>query len=125
MTTHERLDAWRRAHQLALELYRVSDRWPRDERFGVTAHLRRAALSIPANISEGVAKRGTREFRRFLEIALGSLAEVSYLLLFARDRGLLDSPSWKARESQREEVGKLTRGLARAVSRKANEATRG
>jgi four helix bundle protein len=92
--SHERFLAWQVAHELALELLRVTDRWPREERFGVTIQLRRAALSVPTNIAEGAAKRGAREFRRFLDIALGSLAEVSYLLRFSRDYGLLNRESW-------------------------------
>jgi four helix bundle protein len=119
MTTHERFEAWKQAHHLALELYRVTDGWPRDERFGLTAQLRRAAVSIPANIAEGVAKHGTRELRRFLDIALGSLSELSYFLLFARERGLLQPTQWETLEAQREQVGKLTWGLATAVGRKA------
>ena len=62
---------------------------PQAERFGLTIQVRRAALSVPTNIAEGAAKRGSREFRRFLDIALGSLAELSYLLRFSRDYGLL------------------------------------
>ena len=85
MIAYERFDAWRAAHHLALELYRATDTWPRSERFGLTIQMRRAALSVPTNIAEGAAKRGSREFRRFLDIALGSLAELSYLLRFSRD----------------------------------------
>jgi four helix bundle protein len=61
--------------------------------------VRRAALSVPTNIAEGAAKRGSREFRRFLDIALGSLAELSYLLRFGRDYGLLTEESWLTLEA--------------------------
>jgi four helix bundle protein len=99
MIAYERFDAWQAAHDLALELYRATDRWPRSERFGLTIQVRRAALSVPANIAEGAAKRGCREFRRFLDIPLGSLAELSYLLRFSRDYALLT-----------EETGSRSRG---------------
>jgi four helix bundle protein len=116
---YERFLAWQVAHELALELFRVTDRWPREERFGVTIQLRRAALSVPTNIAEGAAKRGAREFRRFLDIALGSLAEVSYLLRFSRDYGLLNRESWATLEALRTRAAQLTWKLYLAVSSQA------
>jgi four helix bundle protein len=116
MIAYERFDAWRAAHHLALELYRATDTWPRAERFGLTIQVRRAALSVPANLAEGAAKRGSREFRRFLDIALGSLAELSYLLRFSRDYGLLTEDSWLTLEAHRDRTGRLTWGLYYAVS---------
>ena len=117
MIAYERFEAWQAAHQLALMLYRATDSWPRAERFGITSQVRRAALSVPANIAEGAARRGAREFRRFLDIALGSLAELSYLLRFSRDYGLLEEETWTALEGQRELTGRLVWGLYRAVAR--------
>ena len=116
MIAYERFDAWRAAHHLALELYRATDTWPRSERFGLTIQVRRAAISVPTNIAEGAAKRGSREFRRFLDIALGSLAELSYLLRFSRDYGLLTEESWLMLEAHRDRAGRLTWGLYYAVS---------
>ncbi|HKH83934.1 MAG TPA: four helix bundle protein [Gemmatimonadales bacterium] len=83
---YERFDAWKATHQLALQVYQVTEGWPANERYGLTTQIRRAALSAPTNIAEGSAKRGSRELRRYLDIALGSLSEVSYLLRFTRDR---------------------------------------
>jgi four helix bundle protein len=108
MVPYERFDAWKMAHRLALEVYRVSDLWPLQERYGITAQIRRAALSAPTNIAEGSAKRGPRELRRYLDIALGSLSEVSYLLRFSRDRGILQDADFKALDGLRDQAGKLT-----------------
>jgi four helix bundle protein len=108
MVPYERFDAWKMAHRLALEVYRVSDAWPLQERYGITAQIRRAALSAPTNIAEGSAKRGPRELRRYLDIALGSLSEVSYLLRFSRDRGILQQADFKALDDLRDQAGKLT-----------------
>lgn len=108
MVPYERFDAWKMAHRLALEVYRVSDVWPLQERYGITAQIRRAALSAPTNIAEGSAKRGPRELRRYLDIALGSLSEVSYLLRFSRDRGILQEADFKALDDLRDQAGKLT-----------------
>jgi four helix bundle protein len=108
MKPYETLDAWRLAHELALETYRATARFPKSELYGVTAQTRRAALSVPTNIAEGSAKRGHREFRRFLDIAIGSLAELSSLLRFAMDLGILDPDTWERLNAQRERVGIVT-----------------
>ena len=116
MMPYERFEAWQVAHRLALEIYRITDGWPKEERFGLTIQLRRAALSAPTNIAEGAAKRGNREFRRFLDIALGSLSEVSYLLRFSRDRELLTPESWLELETLRNRSGQLTWRRYRSLS---------
>jgi four helix bundle protein len=123
MMPYEKFEAWQLAHQLALRIYEATDSWPSEERFGLTIQLRRAALSVPTNISEDAAKRGTREFRRFLDIALGSLSEVSYLLRFSQDRGLLMPAAWLELETLRNRVGQLTWQLYRSISRQAQETT--
>jgi four helix bundle protein len=108
MIPYERFDSWKIAHQLALEVYDVTECWPVRERYGLSAQIRRAALSAPTNIAEGSAKWGPREFRRYLDIALGSLSEVSYLLRFSRDRGILDDPKFQALDHLRNRAGQLT-----------------
>jgi four helix bundle protein len=105
---YERFDAWKMAHHLALQVYQVTDHWPITEKFGVTAQIRRAALSAPTNIAEGSAKRGPRELRRYLDIALCSLSEVSYLLRFSRDRGFLAMDDFLMLDDLRDQAGKLT-----------------
>lgn len=116
MMPYEKFEAWQSAHRLALEVYRATGKWPKEERYGLTAQLRRAAVSAPTNIAEGAAKRGTREFRRFLDIALGSLAEVCYLLRFSRDCGLMAPDDWIELENLRNSTGKLTWRLYRSLS---------
>ena len=81
------LKVWQRSHALALEVYRQTKAFPADERFGLTAQLRRAALSVPTNIAEGSKRQSRQEYARFLNIAEGSLAETEYLLMFSRDLG--------------------------------------
>src|SRR4051794_6227127 len=108
MVPYERFDAWRMAHQLALQTYKITDGWPTAERYGLTAQIRRAALSAPTNIAEGTAKRGPRELRRYLDIALGSLSEVSYLLTFSRDRGILCHEKFLELDDLRNRAGQLT-----------------
>jgi four helix bundle protein len=118
MFAYERLYAWRAAHQMALEVYRVTDSWPKEERFGLTIQIRRAAVSVPSNIAEGASKRGPKEFRRFLDMALGSLSEVSYLLLLAKDLGLIGMDAWRTIDNVRSVAGRLTWRLYCAVSKR-------
>ena len=111
MMPYERFEAWKVFHQLALEIYRITNSWPSTERYQLTAQTRRAALSAPTNIAEGASKRGRREFRRYLDIARGSLSELSYLLLFSRDCGILDEDSFSRINKLRTRASKLTWGL--------------
>jgi four helix bundle protein len=119
MALYERFSAWRGAHLLALEISRLTESWPKHERYELTTQVRRAALSIPANIAEGSGRRGPREFSRSLKISLGSLAELAYYLLFARERGLLIYHEWSEIEDLRNRVGQLTWHLLQALSRTA------
>jgi four helix bundle protein len=116
MQPYERFLAWQACHDLNLAVATTTDQWPRNERFELTAQLRRASWSAVANIVEGSAKRGPREFRRFLDISLGSLAEIGYGLRFARDRTLLTSEAYEELEELRVRAAKLTWGLYQAVT---------
>jgi four helix bundle protein len=120
MMAYEKFDAWRVTHELALEVYRVTATWPNTERYQLTAQTRRAALSAPTNIAEGAAKRGSREFRRYLDIALGSLSELSYLLRFSRDLGLLEDNAFNTLAQLRNQAGRLTWKLYVCVARAAS-----
>jgi four helix bundle protein len=93
MLGHERLRAWELSYEFALAVYRCTEQWPKQERYGLTSQIRRAAVSVTTNIAEGAAKRGNREFRRYLDIALGSVAEVACLLKLAKDLGCWINPS--------------------------------
>jgi four helix bundle protein len=116
MAPYEKLKAWQSCHQLALAIYAATDRWPREELFGLTAQARRAAHSVAANIAEGCAKRGSREFRRYLNISLGLLSELSYTLLLARDRSLLPpEQEWAELNRLREGAGGLVWLLYRSL----------
>jgi four helix bundle protein len=115
---HESLKSWVSCHQLALAVYRVSSRWPKTEQYGLTSQARRAAYSAAANIAEGSAKRGKKEFCRFLNIALGSISELSYALLLARDLEYMKSEDWGEIEALRDHAGRLTWGLYRSLATK-------
>jgi four helix bundle protein len=90
MRDFQELHVWRHAHQLTLDVYAATKTFPADERFGVTSQIRRSSASVAANIAEGCGRNGSAELARFLDIALGSLAETIYFLLLARDLGYLE-----------------------------------
>ena len=105
------LKVWQRSHALVLELYGLTQGFPRDERFGLVSQLRRAAVSVPANIAEGSKRRGSQEYARFLNIAEGSLAESEYLLLLSRDLGYLTAPATEPLFAEIEEIARMLHGL--------------
>jgi four helix bundle protein len=119
VNSYERLEAWHEAHQLVLLIYRKTSSFPSEERYGLTSQLRRAAFSVAANIVEGCAKRGPREFRRYLDIAVGSVAELTYTLRLVRDLELISEEELAELETQRDRVGRLTWGLYSALTRAA------
>jgi four helix bundle protein len=121
MMPFEKLDAWRYCHELFIEIYRTTSHFPKSELYGLTSQMRRAAFSAAANIAEGSAKQGPREFRRFLDIALGSLAEIAYAIRASMDLGLLDAEAAKRLEDLRAKAGKVTWGLYRRVQKLANQ----
>ena len=86
---HYKLEAWKRARELVLSVYRLTQAFLKEEIFGLTAQMRRAAVSIPSNIAEGAARAGQREFAQFLNIARGSLSELETQLLIATDLGYI------------------------------------
>lgn len=121
MPPYERYAAWQHSHQLVLMIYRQTATWPKDERFGLIAQVRRAAVSVPSNLVEGAARDGARPFRLHLDIAKGSMAELGYQLRVARDLGYVSEDGWKLLEKQREIAAKTLWGLYRSVRNKAKE----
>jgi four helix bundle protein len=100
----EQLIVWQKAHQFVLGVYRLTENFPRTEIYGLTSQLRRASVSIPANIAEGFKKRGRADKVRFLNIAQGSLEECRYYLILVKDLNYGDTGKL---QPQLEEVSKL------------------
>jgi four helix bundle protein len=111
MQSFRNLKVWTKAHQLTLDVYKLSRRFPREELFGLTSQARRAAVSIGANIAEGCCRKGDCEMGRFLQIAVGSASELEYHLLVAYDLQLLDDATYKATDAQVIEVKRMLAGL--------------
>jgi four helix bundle protein len=115
MGNYRELTVWKRAHAFALEIYQVSRRFPERERYGITAQLRRAAVSVISNIAEGSGRQGDREHVRFLRIARGSVCEIECQLLLSRDIGYLKSDSWKALDQECQDLSRMLNRLIRSL----------
>lgn len=106
------LVVWQEAHLFVLDVYKLTEQFPKTEVYGLTSQLRRAAVSVPANIAEGFRKKGRADKSRFLNIAQGSLEEARYYLILARDLGYGDPTELMARA---EEVSKLLDAYSRSI----------
>lgn len=111
---YKRLIAWQFADKFAWEVYRASDKFPKDELYGLTSQLRRSALSVPLNIVEGYSRNSKNEFRQFLKISLGSLAEAGYLLEFSLKRGYLSQEGYTRIMAIKEQCGRIIWKLMKA-----------
>lgn len=116
MARFEQLEAWRACHRLTIAVYEAARMLPQDERYALSQQIRRAAVSVCANIAEGSGKRGRAEYRRFLDMANGSMTELRCLLLLARDLKMLPEDTWNAVEDLRRPAGYLLWRLYRSVS---------
>jgi four helix bundle protein len=120
-TRFEDLDAWKEAHRLALAVYRATQSFPDVERFGLTSQMRRAAVSVPANIAEGFKRLGLSDKIRFYNIGEGSLAELRYYLVLPRDLGYL--PPDLQLDAQVDTVGRVLNGLIASTERRKQPVT--
>jgi len=118
---YETLVAWRKADDLAVEVYRVTTQFPKSEMYGLTSQMRRAAVSVAANIVEGAARQYMKEYQQFLYVAKASLAELSYHIHLASRLGLLDEPDHSRLDALRSGAGKPLQGLIEWVERKIAE----
>ena len=112
---YKKLTVWRKADDLAFQVYAETRSFPREEMYGITSQLRRAALSIPTNIVEGCGRQGKKELKHFANIALGSLAEARYLLDFSARLEYLKAEQYKKLTSLGEEVGRLLWGFYQSL----------
>lgn len=108
MAPHKRFVAWQECHKLVLAVYRATESFPKHELYGLTSQLRRAAFSAAANLVEGAARKGRNEFRHFLDMSLGSLAEVEYGNEVALALNYLKAESYAVLESQQRKAQFLT-----------------
>lgn len=117
MQDFRNLKVWHEAHHLTLDVYRVTGGFPKSELFGLTGHLKKTALSVPSNIAEGCGRGSDADFRRFLQIALGSPFELDYQLLLARDLGYCSDAIYKPLEAELIEVRRMLLAFMQRLER--------
>ena len=113
-----KLIVWQRAHRWVLLIYKLTEKFPKHEMFGLMSQMRRAAVSVAANMAEGHAAGGKSQFGRYLDIAQGSLAEVEYYLILALDLKYSTQAEYDQTESLRAETGFLLHRLIESLDRK-------
>jgi four helix bundle protein len=120
MRPHEKLEVWKRAVDFVVDVYKVTDAFPREEKFGLTSQIRRAAVSIPANIAEGTARQSEKEFINFLSIAQGSASELETELLIAHRLDYLQASTYAAMRNEIDHISRVIVGLSRPLKHKDN-----
>lgn len=125
MESWKELKVWQKAHSLVLEIYKLTAKFPNDERFRLTDQLCRAAASVPANIVEGQSRRTTKEYIQFLYNARGSLEETRYHLLLAKDLGFLEENDYGALEIEYGIASKMLNRLIQSLKQKEDRRKKG
>ena len=115
MRPHEKLDVWNKSIDLVMSIYKATENFPKEERFGLTSQIRRAAVSIPANIAEGAARYSQKEFAYFLSNAQGSTSELETEWLIAHKLGYLAPNTHEAIRKELDSVGRMIVGLSHRV----------
>ena len=118
---HRKLRVFHQAHDLTLAIYRCTREFPKDEWFGLRAQIRRASVSVPTNLVEGNARSTTRDYLRFLYVALGSGCELHYLMKLTQEVGYASGPSWIELVRRSESVAKQLQRLVQEMERRADE----
>lgn len=117
--SYRELVAWRKAMKFVTAIYEATQAFPREERYGLTNQLRRAAVSVPSNIAEGQARFSPKEFHHFLTIARGSLVEIETQLLIAKDLQYFGKLALDALLADADELGRILNGLIASIKNRA------
>jgi len=112
---HRKLVVWKKSMEFVKEIYRATAVFPKTEEYGLSSQMRRAAVSIPSNLAEGAARKGTKEFKQFLNIAQGSTSELDTQIELAHMLGYLDSARHAGLSTQLNDITKMLFGLTRTL----------
>jgi four helix bundle protein len=117
MRDFKKLIVWERSHNFVLTLYRLTRLFPKEELYGITSQLRRAVISIPANIAEGSGKQTEKEFARYLSIAAGSASETEYLLILSKDLQFIEESASNDLIIEINEIKKMLNALITKIAK--------
>jgi four helix bundle protein len=115
MRNYKDLLVWEKAHKLTLAVYKITLLFPKDERYGLTSQIRRASASIAANLAEGCGRRSDGEMARYVQIAMGSGAELSYHFLLAKDLGFVQIAEYETLAADVSEIMRMLSALSGKV----------
>ncbi len=118
---YQDLDVWKKSIILVKQVYAIADTFPKHEIYGLSAQLRRAAVSVPSNIAEGRGRRRTREFLKHIDIAFGSLAEVETQLFIAHELSYITAETLQKILDLSSEIGRMLNGLLQGLEKKLTE----
>jgi four helix bundle protein len=115
---YHKLKVFDMSHILTIKIYDITKRFPRDELFGLTSQMRRASVSIPANIAEGSARRSKKEYVQFLSNALGSASELEYYIFLSKDLHYISNNEYEDLRNLENQVARMLQGLIKAIESK-------
>ena len=118
MRPHCRLEAWKKAMDFVVDVYRATESFPKEEKFGLTSQIRRAAVSIPANIAEGAGRKSDKEFIYFLSNAQGSASELETELIIGQRFDYLAEDAFLELNGSLDQIGRLITGLSKHLKRR-------
>jgi len=107
MKDFREMQVWRKGHKLALEIYKLTAKFPKEENYGLSSQIRRAAVSIPTNVAEGCGRGSTKELKHFLRISMGSASEVEYQILLSYELRYMDRKTYDNLNSDIQEIKKM------------------
>ena len=116
MKTHKELEVWKLSVELVSDIYKITKQFPKEELFGITNQIRRAAVSIPANIAEGAGRHGLGELKQFIGIAKGSLAELETLMIISKNLDYLNEEDFENITLKLTSIFKMLSGLSKSLS---------
>ncbi len=118
LKNYKELKVWQKAYQLCLEIYKITKDFPKEERYGLTSQIRRAAVSVPSNIAEGYGRKTTPDYIRSLYIAYGSNCELETQVLLSGDLGYIEAGKLKKLEDEIGEVERMLKALIKSLENK-------
>ncbi|MFH1479871.1 MAG: four helix bundle protein [Pseudomonadota bacterium] len=118
LKNYKELKIWQKSYELCLEIYRITKGFPKEERYGLTSQIRRAAVSVPSNIAEGYGRKTTPEYIRFLYIAYGSNCELETQILLSGDLGYIETGKLEILLEGIGEVERMLKALIKSIERK-------
>jgi len=118
LKNYKELKVWQRSYQLCLKIYKITKRFPNEEKYGLTSQIRRAAVSVPSNIAEGYGRKTTLDYTRMLYISYGSVCELETQILLAGDLGLIEKGEFSTLNKDIAEIERMLKALIKSLEKK-------